>query len=75
MPAPARGALVKRWAELLSEHQDDLATLVSIEAGKITSESLGEVQEAMNDASWLDCLCGVEKNAYCVSQSVSATAP
>ena len=40
VPAPARGALVKRWAELLGEHKDDLATLVSLEVGKITSEAV-----------------------------------
>src|SRR5262245_51975908 len=48
VPAPVRGALVKRLGELLSEHKADVAALVMIEAGKITSESLGEVQEAID---------------------------
>ena len=48
VPAPARGALVKRWAELLAEHKDDLATLVSLEVGKITSEARGEIQEMID---------------------------
>ncbi|MBZ5740626.1 L-piperidine-6-carboxylate dehydrogenase [Nocardioides mangrovi] len=48
VPAPARGALVKRFGELLVEHQDDLATLVSVEAGKITSEARGEIQEMVD---------------------------
>ena len=48
VPGPVRGALVRRWAELLTEHQDDLATLVSIEAGKVTSEARGEVQEMID---------------------------
>ncbi len=47
-PAPVRGALVARLAELLVEHKEDLATLVTIEAGKITSEALGEVQEMID---------------------------
>src|SRR3954471_19598115 len=47
-PAPVRGALVARLGELLVEHRDDLATLVTIEAGKITSEALGEVQEMID---------------------------
>ena len=47
-PAPARGALVGRLGELLVEHKADLATLVTIEAGKITSEALGEVQEMID---------------------------
>ena len=38
-PAPARGAVVARLGELLVEHKADLATLVTIEAGKITSEA------------------------------------
>ena len=44
-PAPVRGALVARLGELLTAHRDDLATLVTLEVGKITSEALGEVQE------------------------------
>ena len=47
-PAPVRGALVSRLGELLTAHKDDLATLVSIEVGKITSEALGEVQEMID---------------------------
>jgi aldehyde dehydrogenase (NAD+) len=47
-PAPVRGALVARLAELLVKHKADLATLVTIEAGKITSEALGEVQEMID---------------------------
>src|SRR5690606_35643361 len=42
VPGPARGALVKRFGELLSEHKDDIATLISLEVGKITSEARGE---------------------------------
>ncbi|MGJ7442575.1 L-piperidine-6-carboxylate dehydrogenase [Aquipuribacter sp. MA13-6] len=48
VPAPARGAVVKRFGELLSEHKADLATLVTVEAGKVTSEALGEVQEMID---------------------------
>jgi aldehyde dehydrogenase (NAD+) len=47
-PAPVRGALVNRLGELLTDHKDDLATLVAIEAGKITAEALGEVQEMID---------------------------
>lgn len=48
VPAPVRGALVRRLGELLREHKADLATLVSIEVGKITSEAAGEVQEMID---------------------------
>ena len=48
IPAPRRGELVRRLGELLRQHKSDLATLVSTEAGKITSEALGEVQEMID---------------------------
>jgi aldehyde dehydrogenase (NAD+) len=47
-PGPVRGMLVARLGELLTEHKDDLAALVTIEAGKITSEARGEVQEMID---------------------------
>jgi aldehyde dehydrogenase (NAD+) len=47
-PAPVRGQVVARLGELLVEHKADLATLVTVEAGKITSEALGEVQEMID---------------------------
>lgn len=47
-PAPVRGALVARLGELLVAHKADLATLVTVEAGKITTEALGEVQEMID---------------------------
>ena len=48
VPAPIRGAMVRELGELLREHKDDLGALVSIEAGKIVSEGLGEVQEMID---------------------------
>ena len=48
VPAPVRGRLVRELGELLREHKEDLGALVSIEAGKIASEGLGEVQEMID---------------------------
>ncbi|HNA97921.1 MAG TPA: aldehyde dehydrogenase family protein [Marmoricola sp.] len=48
VPAPVRGNVVKRLGQLISEHKEDLAALVSLEVGKITSEALGEVQEMID---------------------------
>jgi len=48
VPAPVRGALVKRLGALLGEHKADIAELITIEAGKIPSEALGEVQEMVD---------------------------
>jgi aldehyde dehydrogenase (NAD+) len=48
VPAPVRGALVKRLGQLLTEHKTDLADLIGVEVGKIRSEALGEVQEMID---------------------------
>lgn len=48
VPAPIRGQLVKRWGELLVEHKQDVAEIVTAEAGKIPSEAAGEVQEIID---------------------------
>jgi aldehyde dehydrogenase (NAD+) len=47
-PAPRRGEVIRILGELLRVHKADLATLVSIETGKIFSEGLGEVQEMID---------------------------
>jgi aldehyde dehydrogenase (NAD+) len=60
-PAPVRGALVRRLGELLTEHKDDLATLVSVEVGKITSEARGEVQEMIDVC---DFAVGLSRQLY-----------
>ncbi|RYG67730.1 aldehyde dehydrogenase family protein, partial [bacterium] len=48
IPAPIRGELVRRIGVKLRERKAELADLVTLEAGKITSESLGEVQEMID---------------------------
>ncbi|HEY4454356.1 MAG TPA: aldehyde dehydrogenase family protein [Pseudonocardiaceae bacterium] len=48
VPPPVRGNLIREFGNLLREHKEPLGTLVSIEAGKIRSEGLGEVQEMID---------------------------
>ncbi|GAB3712717.1 L-piperidine-6-carboxylate dehydrogenase [Nocardiopsis nanhaiensis] len=60
-PAPERGQLVYRLGELLREHKADLAELVTIEAGKIRSEALGEVQEMIDIC---DFAVGLSRQLY-----------
>src|SRR4051812_42821900 len=48
VPAPRRGELVRLLGEELRRAKDDLGALVTLEAGKITSEGLGEVQEMID---------------------------
>ena len=44
VPAPRRGEFVRLLGEELRASKADLGRLVTLEAGKITSEGLGEVQ-------------------------------
>lgn len=48
VPAPRRGELVRLMGEELRAAKADLGRLVSIEAGKVISEGLGEVQEMID---------------------------
>ncbi|HMI85690.1 MAG TPA: aldehyde dehydrogenase family protein [Polyangiaceae bacterium] len=61
VPAPARGELVRRFAALVRENKTALGRLVSLEAGKITSEGLGEVQEVIDIC---DFAVGLSRQLY-----------
>ena len=61
VPAPRRGELVRRFGEVLREHKDALGRLVTLEAGKILSEGLGEVQEMIDIC---DFAVGLSRQLY-----------
>ncbi len=61
VPAPRRGELVRLLGEELRSHKDALGRLVSIEAGKVTSEGLGEVQEMIDIC---DFAVGLSRQLY-----------
>ena len=48
VPAPLRGELVRLLGEELRKEKETLGRLVTLEAGKILSEGLGEVQEMID---------------------------
>lgn len=48
VPAPRRGELVRLLGDELRAAKQELAAVVTLEAGKITSEGLGEVQEMID---------------------------
>ncbi|MBV8500960.1 MAG: aldehyde dehydrogenase family protein [Paucibacter sp.] len=48
VPAPKRGELVRLFGEELRGHKAALARLVALEAGKVSSEGEGEVQEMID---------------------------
>ncbi len=50
-PAPARGEILFRAAQLLSERKEELSRLLTREMGKVISEARGDVQEAI-DMAW-----------------------
>src|SRR5919202_2006465 len=48
VPAPRRGEILFRFAQLLTEHKDELAQLMAREMGKVLPEAGGDVQEAID---------------------------
>jgi len=48
VPAPERGNVLFRFAELLRAHKDELADLMTREMGKVKAEAGGDVQEAID---------------------------
>jgi aldehyde dehydrogenase (NAD+) len=61
VPAPRRGELVRLFGEELRAAKNDLGMLVTLEAGKITSEGLGEVQEMIDIC---DFAVGLSRQLY-----------
>lgn len=60
-PAPARGELVRLFGQELRMVKEELGRLVTIEAGKIPSEGLGEVQEMIDIC---DFAVGLSRQLY-----------
>ena len=61
VPAPVRGDLVRRFAAIVRDNKPALGRLVSLEAGKIASEGLGEVQEVIDIC---DFAVGLSRQLY-----------
>jgi len=61
VPAPVRGELVRLLGEELRAAKEDLGALVTLEAGKIRSEGLGEVQEMIDIC---DFAVGLSRQLY-----------
>ena len=60
-PAPRRGELIRLLAEELRASKADLGRVVTLEAGKIISEGLGEVQEMIDIC---DFAVGLSRQLY-----------
>jgi aldehyde dehydrogenase (NAD+) len=64
VPAPRRGELVRLLGEQLREAKPALARMITLEAGKILLESLGEVQEMIDIC---DFAVGLSRQLYGLS--------
>src|SRR5436190_16000240 len=53
VPAPKRGEVLFRFAQLLAESKDDLTDLMTHEMGKVKAEAAGDVQEAIDMAYYM----------------------
>jgi alpha-ketoglutaric semialdehyde dehydrogenase len=53
VPAPKRGEILFRFAQLLTEQKEDLAQLMTREMGKVLPEARGDVQEAIDMAFYM----------------------
>jgi aldehyde dehydrogenase (NAD+) len=61
VPAPHRGELIRLYGQELRVHKTELATLLTLENGKILQESLGEVQEMID---MCDFAVGLSRQLY-----------
>ncbi|HEX8514456.1 MAG TPA: aldehyde dehydrogenase family protein [Allosphingosinicella sp.] len=61
VPPPRRGELVRLFGTVLREEKEALGRLVSLEAGKILQEGLGEVQEMIDIC---DFAVGLSRQLY-----------
>jgi aldehyde dehydrogenase (NAD+) len=61
VPAPKRGELVRLFGEELRANKEALGRLVTLEAGKIVQEGLGEVQEMIDIC---DFAVGLSRQLY-----------
>ncbi len=52
VPGPVRGNYVRRMGDAFRAHKEDLGKLVTLEAGKILQEGLGEIQECIDIAEF-----------------------
>jgi succinate-semialdehyde dehydrogenase/glutarate-semialdehyde dehydrogenase len=50
--AHERAAILRKWHDLMLQHADDLATIMTLEQGKPLSESTGEVTYAASFFEW-----------------------
>lgn len=61
LTAKERSAIMRKWFNLIIEHKEELARIMTIESGKVMAESLGEVTYG---ASFIEWFAEEAKRAY-----------
>jgi aldehyde dehydrogenase (NAD+) len=61
VPAPKRGEVIRAFGDLVRQHKEALAKIISYEIGKTYQEALGEVQEVIDMA---DFAVGLSRQLY-----------
>ncbi|KXZ55521.1 hypothetical protein GPECTOR_2g1070 [Gonium pectorale] len=51
-PAKERAAILRKWHDLILQHQHDIATIMTLECGKPTAEALGEIASGAASVEW-----------------------
>lgn len=65
-----RGAILRQWAQLISENVDDLALIMTLEQGKPLAEARGEIEYAASFPEWY-----AEEGRRLNSESVTSHLP
>ncbi|AQA19643.1 succinate-semialdehyde dehydrogenase (NADP(+)) [Halioglobus japonicus] len=85
VPAKARAQVLRKWFDLMMEHQEDLAQLMTAEQGKVIAESRGEIAYGAAFIEWFgeeakridgDVIPGPssDKRIVCIKQPVGVVA-
>ena len=84
-PAKARANILRKWFDLMMQHQEDLAIIMTAEQGKVPAESRGEIAYGAAFVEWFgeqakridgDVIPGPspDKRIVCIKQPVGVVA-
>ncbi|MCB1699638.1 MAG: NAD-dependent succinate-semialdehyde dehydrogenase [Halioglobus sp.] len=84
-PAKARATILRKWFDLMMQHQEDLAIIMTTEQGKVLAESRGEIAYGAAFVEWFgeqakridgDVIPGPspDKRIVCIKQPVGVVA-
>ena len=85
LPAKARAGILRKWFDLMMQHQEDLAIIMTVEQGKVLAESRGEIAYGAAFVEWFgeqakridgDVIPGPspDKRIVCIKQPVGVVA-